>query len=188
MNVLRHMPVGDGHEDRRPADRVAIVVEERVQRMGGDRHRELGVAKRLEPQRPDHAVLAAGAADLDLVDVVEQRGRLDQRAVHRDRGLGHQPGGRHGDASHALGVDDDAVGQPGAGQQATGGVSVGNGHGPMLPAPARPCTATGAVQPASVRTRSVTPSVTTSTSPSRSVRNTAIPGRDASVASVSGAG
>jgi hypothetical protein len=39
-------------------------------------------------------------------------------------------------------VDDDAVGQPGVGQQLPGGVSVGDGHGPMLPVPARRCTGT----------------------------------------------
>ena len=61
-------------------------------RMGGDRHRELRVARRLEPPRADDAVLAAGPPDLDLVDVVQQRGRLDQRAVDRDQRLGHEAG------------------------------------------------------------------------------------------------
>ena len=123
--------------------RVAIVVEQARDRVGGDRHRELGVAQRLEPPRADDAVLAAGAPDLELVDVVEQGGGLDQRAVDRDLRLGHQAGGGNGDAGHALGMDDDPVGQIGVVEQAPGGGSVGDGHGPMLPAGPAPCTGRG---------------------------------------------
>ena len=80
--------------------------------MGGDRHRELRVARRLEPKRADDPVLPAGAPDLDLVDVVQQRRRLDQRAVDRDLRLRQEGGAGHGHAGDALGVDHDAVGQP----------------------------------------------------------------------------
>ena len=83
-----------------------------------------------------------------LVDVVQERRRLDQRAVDRDLRLGEESRAGHGHAGDALGVDDDAVGQPGIGQHAPGGGSVGNGHGPMLPrarrrAPARDGTPAG---------------------------------------------
>ena len=145
--LLRHVPVRHGHDDRRPADREAILVEQAADRVGGDRHRELGVARSLEAPRADDAMLPARATDLDLVDVVEERRCLDQRAVDRDLGLGHQPRGGDGDASHALGVDDDPVRQPGVVEHASSGGSVGDGHGPMLPVAPRPCTARGALQP-----------------------------------------
>ena len=133
-------------------------------------------------------MLAAGPADLGLVDVMQQRGRLDQRAVDRDRGLGHQPGGRHGDAGHALGMDDDAVGQPGVGQQLTGGISVGDGHGPILPVAARPCTIDGR-GPAGIGSDAECHAIGDDLDVAvRSVRKTAISGRAASVARVSGAG
>ena len=107
----------------------------------------------LETSRADDPVLAARAPDLDLVDVVEQRGGLHERSVHRDLRLGDETGGGHGDARHALGVDDDAVGQPGVGKHATSGGSVRNGHGPILAAGRNPCTGRGALQPRSVRSR-----------------------------------
>ena len=186
--LLRHMPVGNGHQDRRPAARESVVVEQAVDGMGGDRHRELRVARRLEPERADDPVLAAGPPDLDLVDVVQQRRRLDQRAVDRDLRLRKEGGAGHGHAGDALGMDHDAVGQALLVQHAPSGGSVGNGHGPMLAADPVPCTASDALQPASVLTRYDRPSVTSSTSPSRSVRNTATPDRAANVARVSGAG
>ena len=69
----------------------------------------------------------------------------------------------------------DAVGQLCLVEQAPGGGAVGNGHGPMLAAAAaRVHRRASALQPASVRTWTDRPSVTTSTSPSRSVRNTAV--------------
>ncbi len=97
-------------------------------------------------------MLAAGAPDLDLVDVVEQGRGLDQRAVDRDPRLGQEGGGGDGDASDALGVANDAVGQFGVGEQAAGGGAIGNGHVPMLAVASMPCTARAVLQPASVRT------------------------------------
>ena len=156
--------------------------------MGGDRHRELRVARRLQAPRADDAVLAAAAPDLDLVDVVEQGGRLDQRAVDRDPGLGHQPGSGDGDAGHALGVDDDPVGQPGLVEQAPGGGSVGNGHGPMLPV--APCAAHRARSvPAGISPDAVGPPVGDDLDVALEIRPEHVePGRAASAARVSGAG
>ncbi len=152
---------------------MAVRVEERGDRVGGDRHRELGVAGCLEPQRADDPMLTAGAGDLGLVDVMQERGSLDERAVDWDLRLGDEAGGGHRDPGHPTRVDHDALGKLGLVEQAKGGGAVRNGHGPMLPVSVAACTGTEPCQPASVRTWKVAPSVAISTSPSRSVRKTA---------------
>ena len=156
--------------------------------MGGDRDRELLVPGCLEPSGAHDPMLAAAASDLDLVDVVEQRRGLHQRAVDRDLRLGQQCRRGAGNAGHPLGMADDAGGQARLVEQPPRGESIGYGHGPMLPATPLPCTARDVLHPASVLTMNRLPSVTSSMSPWRSVRYTSVAGRAARAASVSGAG
>ena len=67
-------------------------------------------------------------------------------------GLSYMSFDRNGDAGTALRVDVDPLGHLLVVEQAPGGRSVGNGHGPMLAADPPPCTGRGALQPASVLT------------------------------------
>lgn len=107
--ALGNMAVGDGEQHRRPPDRESIIVEQRADRVRGDRDRQLLKAHQLEMLRADDAVLSAGPSYLWLVDVVEQGGDLDERHIHRDAGRRDEARRFGRNAGHALRVDDDAA-------------------------------------------------------------------------------
>ena len=102
--------------------------------MAGDWRSQLCEAHRLEHRRPRQAVDASPAPCLELVDVVEEGGGLDEAHVDRNPS-GFEPLGRVlRNPRHALRVRDDPRREPARDQDAMGLLGVRNGHPKMLPA------------------------------------------------------
>ena len=108
--ALGDVPVCDRHEHGRPAAREAVLVQQAGERMRAHRWRELREAAARQLRGTHLAVTARTRSDLQLVDVVQQGGDLDEGHVDRDTGGVHETSGLGGDPGDTLAVDDDAVG------------------------------------------------------------------------------
>jgi hypothetical protein len=108
--ALPDVLVGERHQHRRPADRIALGIQQAAQWMRSDRDGQLAESHLAQPAGAEDAVLLAAGTRLQLVDVVQQGGDLDEADVDRNAGLAHQPGCLGGDATDALGMDHDPGG------------------------------------------------------------------------------
>ena len=102
--------------------------------MAGNGGRQLSEPHRFEDPRTHHAVEPSAVARLELVDIVEEGGGLDEAHVDRNPS-GFEPLGRVlRNPRHALRVRDDPRREPARDQDAMGLLGVRNGHPKMLPA------------------------------------------------------
>ena len=124
------LPVGEG----RPAA-VALVVGQARDRVGGDRAGQLRVAVLVSQRAPSRRRGGVPAADRpaeQLVDVVQQRRRLHERAIDGDPVRRESRGEEGGDLGHGQGVAKEPARRSGK-EQGSGCDALGTVIGSMVP-------------------------------------------------------